>query len=160
MLGGRVRSHGNITDRVNLINLTYKIDGRVHLIRQLLNLLRIIDRNYRVLSIFGLIDYLSRSLLFLWLTIRRILEKIVELRLQRHVLNFIVVPVLSELLDLLDILLHLFAHGLILIFECISLKLIVLRLIDYFLLVKDFLLKFGYLRFMVFCLKFLLNFWL
>lgn len=65
MLGGRVRSHGNITDRVNLINLTYKIDWWVHLIRQLLNLLRIIDRNYRVLPIFGLIDYLSRSLLFL-----------------------------------------------------------------------------------------------
>lgn len=110
---------------------------------------------HHILPIFSLVDYLS--LLLLLLDVGRVLKEVVKLGLQRHVLNFVIVSVLSELLDLLYVLLHLFAHGFVLILQRISLKLVVLRLVNDLLLVKDFLLQLGNLGLVVLCLQFFFN---
>ena len=157
LLNISVLSHLNISDLVDLINWANEVNRRVHLLIQVLDLRSVVHCDHHVLPVVCLIDYLGWLLLLL-LGIGRVLEEIVQLRLQRHVLDFVIIPVLPQLLYLLNVLLHFFAHGFVLVFESIALELVMLRLINYLLLVEDFLLQLRYFRFMILCFEFLLNF--
>ena len=144
-------AHLNITDLVDLINLAYKVNRWIGLVRKLLNLLIVVHSYHHVLPILSLVDYLS--LLLILLDVGGVLKKVVELRLQRHVLNFVIVSVLSQLLDLLNVLLHLFPHGFVLVLQRIPLELVVLRLVNDLLLIEHFLLQLGNLGLVVLCFQ-------
>lgn len=60
-----VLAHLNVSDLVDLINLSDQVYRRVHLLTQLLYLCSVIHSNHHVLSVVCLIDYLGWLLLLL-----------------------------------------------------------------------------------------------